>query len=122
MPVIIAFLNFTADIQTAQFFHILSLHAVRCIRIFIVPVYIPAVKRRNACRIFRFFHPALNFEGINSGIQKLWQKGKRTHILHAERIAFLFFTLYLIRKPARLRTSSPIAAPAAKHAAEQALT
>ena len=48
-----------------------------------------AVDTGYACHIFRFFHTAFDFKGINACFYQLRDKFYRAHILQAQRIAFL---------------------------------
>ena len=119
--------------KTAAVTQIHELSAVRfCNRIIISvlcqQIEIFPVDRRHTRSISSLLHPAFDFQRTDSGICQLRQKVNRTQILRAERIQFparikgCLALLHTIRKTARLRTPSAVAAPAAKHTAKQALS
>ena len=96
-----------------------------------VQVDVPAVHRGHTGGILRALHPALDLKGHNPGVHQIRNQPQCTDILRTEQILLrplidLFPVPHVGRlliqvpgKTARLRATSPVAAPAADHAAHQ---
>ena len=103
--------------------HIGCRYFTRSIRTVQAGVNSAAVDTGYTCHIFRFFHTAFDFKGINACFYQLRDKFYRAHILQAQRIAFLSVLAGQdpVGLPAWLGAPAAVPASAAQKAAEKAL-
>ncbi len=80
MSLIISRLNLTTDVKTAKPVHIHRIHAIIVRPFPVIKVNILSVNGRNARRILRPLHSALNLERINTRRKQLWQIFQGTHV------------------------------------------
>ena len=132
--VIIARPQFCPDIEAFQSVKVCLFHCPGsrspCLCPGIIAVNVFSVDRRDARGIDRLFHPALDLEGINSGVDQFGKDLQYAHILHGEGIDLFFagigtgrlsvFIQDPVVKSAGSSAAPPVAASSSKKTGHQA--